>query len=172
MEPRFFPVGMEVMGATMRFGQLPDTIELFDGRVKVSSLALDHPGTSYAYRVEADGHSFVMATDGEYKELTGPYWQRYVDFYRDADVLIFDAQYTLREALFEKQNWGHSSAMIGIDLAAEAGVGTIVMVHHEPSYPDEKVRGIFEDALRYVDRTPSANRPQVAVAYEGLVLDL
>lgn len=169
---RFFPVGMEVMGAGKNFQQMPDRLELFDGRMVVTAIALDHPGVAYAYRIEADGHVFVMASDAEYRELTGDYWQKYVDFYRGADVLVFDAQYTLREALVEKTNWGHSSAMIGIDLATDAGVKTLVMVHHEPSYGDEKIRKIFNDALLYLDRLPSVVRPEVVVGHEGLTLEL
>jgi phosphoribosyl 1,2-cyclic phosphodiesterase len=171
MSPRFFPVGIEVMAATKTFHHMTEELDLFDGRMKVRPLALDHPGLAFAYRIEADGHSCVMATDGEYKELVGDYWQRYVDFYQGADALIFDAQYTLREALVEKQNWGHSSAMIGIDLAADARVGQIVMVHHEPTYSDEKIKQIFDDALRYLDRLPAAGRPRVVVGHEGMCLE-
>jgi phosphoribosyl 1,2-cyclic phosphodiesterase len=172
MSPRFFPVPLEVMGATKTFHHITGDLELFEGRMKVRPLTLDHPGDAYAFRIEADGHSFVMATDGEYKELVGDYWRKYVDFYREADVLVFDAQYTLREALVEKQNWGHSSAMIGIDLAADANVGTIVMVHHEPTYNDEKIKQIFDDAMRYLDRLPANERPKVVVGYEGLTVRL
>lgn len=172
MAPRFFPVSLDVMAAQKNYFHLDGPVDLFDGRIRVEALKLDHPGEAYAYRIEADGHSFVMATDGEYRELVGGYWERYVEFYRGVDVLVFDAQYTLREALVEKQNWGHSSAMIGIDLAAEAGVKRIVMVHHEPSYPDEKIRLIFDDTMRYLDRQPSAVRPSVTIGYEGMVLDL
>ncbi|MCC7494751.1 MAG: MBL fold metallo-hydrolase [Fimbriimonadaceae bacterium] len=169
---RFFPVGMEVMAAEKNFHLMPDELHLFDDRMQVTAIALDHPGVAYAYRIEADGHAFVMASDAEYRELSGEYWDKYVNFYRGADVLVFDAQYTLREALVEKQNWGHSSAMIGIDLATEAGVGTIVMVHHEPSYDDDKIKRIFDDSLRYLDRMPSTVRPTVLVGYEGLMLEL
>lgn len=38
--------------------------------------------------------------------------QAYVDFFRDADLLIFDAQYTLNDAL-DKADWGHSSPLMG-----------------------------------------------------------
>ena len=169
---RFFPIGLDIMPAEMNYHQIPDSFTAFDGRMKITAMPLDHPGVAYAYRIEADGHVFVMASDAEYKELAGEYWQKYVDFYRDADVLVFDAQYTLREALVEKQNWGHSSAMIGIDLATDAQVKTIVMVHHEPTYGDDKIKRIFDDALRYLDRMPSVVRPRVLVGYEGLELDL
>ncbi len=175
-DPRFFPVGLDVMSSQKTFHVMRGDLSLYDGRVKVSSLALDHPGGAYAFRLESDGHAVVMASDGEYKldssNLEAGYWQRFVDFYRGADVFVFDAQYTLREALVEKQNWGHSSAMIGIDLAADAGVKTIVMVHHEPSYGDEKIRRIFDDAMRYLDRLPSSRRPEVVVGYEGLEIEL
>jgi phosphoribosyl 1,2-cyclic phosphodiesterase len=171
MAPRFFPVSLDIMGAEKRFHHLEDGVDLYDGRLRLIPLRLDHPGMAFAYAVEAEGKRFVMATDGEYKELFGDYWSRYVEFYRGADAVIFDAQYTLREALVEKQNWGHSSAMIGIDLASEAGVPLIVMVHHEPSYPDFQIKQIFDDSLRYLDRLPANARPHVVIGYEGLTLD-
>lgn len=171
-DDRFCPYHLDIVPATLRFNQAPETFELFEGRVKVSTAELDHPGVAYSYRIEADGHTVIMASDCEYRELTGDYWKRYVDFYRGADVFIFDAQYTLREALVERESFGHSSAMIGIDLAADAGVRTIVMVHHEPAYPDDQIKRIFDDALRYLDRTPTETRPEVLVGYEGLTIDL
>ncbi|MBI5834552.1 MAG: MBL fold metallo-hydrolase [Armatimonadetes bacterium] len=170
--PKFFPATLEMMAADKTYHQMLPTMELFDGRMKVSAMEMDHPGQAFAYRVEADGHSMVMATDAEYRDLVGDYWQKYVDFFRSADVLVFDAQYTLREALVEKQNWGHSSAMIGIDLAVDARVETMVFVHHEPTYPDDKINQIFHDAMRYLDRVPASERPRVVVGYEGMAIEL
>lgn len=169
---RVCPYHLDIVPATLTWHQAPEEFELFGGQVRVRTAELDHPGTAYAYRIEHQGKVVVMASDCEYRDLTGPYWQRYVDFYRGADVFIFDAQYTLREALVERETYGHSSAMIGIDLAHDAGVRTIVMVHHDPSYNDDKIKGIFDGALRYLDRTPAETRPEVLVGYEGLTIDL
>ena len=62
--------------------------------------------------------------------------------------------------------------MIGIDLAVDAGVKDIVLVHHEPTYTDEKIQQIYEDTLRYLNRTPAGERPTVQVGYEGLTIKL
>ena len=37
-----------------------------------------------------------------------------------ADALVFDAQYSLRDVFLSKADWGHSSAIIGVDIAERA----------------------------------------------------
>ena len=58
--------------------------------------------------------------------------QPYIEFFKNADVLIFDAQYTLKEA-WQKEDWGHSSALIGVDLARTAGVKNLVSFSPRPN---------------------------------------
>ncbi len=171
-EGRFFPVTLDDMAATKAFHRVDEPVELFDGRMRLRSIEVEHPGRCWAYRIEADGHSVVVATDAEYRQLVGAAWERHVEFYRGADVLIFDAQYTLSEALVDKQNWGHSNAMIGIDMAVEAEVGTLVIHHHEPTYGDAKVAEICREALRYLDELPRGHRLHVVVGCEGDTLEL
>jgi len=182
---RFFPAMLDerdlptsatpYMKANLEFiVPMPDPLELFAGRMTITTLDLDHPGVSYALRFEEDGKVFIFASDAEYKELTrAAYLQKYLDFYAGADVLVFDAQYTLQETLYEKFNWGHSSAMIGVELASEAGVKTLVLFHHEPAYDDNKIREvIYGNSLRYLRHVPTAHKCEVIVAYEGLELTI
>jgi len=45
----------------------------------------------------------------------------YLEFLKDADILIFDTQYTFEESI-QKIDWGHSSASIATDIALKCGV--------------------------------------------------
>lgn len=168
----FFPVSMDYMGASIEFRQMGEEETFYEDRFRVRSIDQDHPGGSFAFRIEADGKTFVYATDAEYKELTGEYVERYIRFFQGADVLVFDSQYTLRETLYDKVDWGHSSAMIGIDLAVEAEVSTLVLFHHDHFHNDKQIHQIFTDALRYRRLLSAGSKLRVIVGYEGLELRL
>ena len=101
--------------------------------VFVSWLANDHPGTSFSYRIEHQGKVVVFSTDAEYKDISFNAMSPVIEFFKDADVLIFDAQYVFTDAVQMKRDWGHSSSFVGIDLALDAEVDTLLLV---PSRPD------------------------------------
>jgi ribonuclease BN (tRNA processing enzyme) len=62
--------------------------------------------------------------------------QRYLDFIRDADLLVFDAQYTAAEYP-SKIGWGHSTVEDAIRISCLAGVKRCALFHHEPTRADE-----------------------------------
>lgn len=169
--PEYFPVPFEAMGATFGFVQLKEGDNGIFRGAKISTIKVDHPGGCYAYRIEENGKVLIYATDAEYKESRSDYWAHYVQFYQGADVLIFDAQYTLEEAK-AKEDWGHSSAVTAVDIAVEAGVKKVVLFHHEPTYSDEKVNEILGGILRSLRRLPSSVRCEMMVGYEGLEIEL
>lgn len=154
----------------------PDPVTFFDGRVRLSSLPLDHPGACYAFRIEADGKSFVYATDGAYYKLDDVAMQPYVDFFRHADVLAFDAQFTLTES-FEKRTWGHSSAVIGVELACQAEVQNLLLFHHDPGYDDATLEELLDRARQYSAFVPAVVRRkpdqvQIDLAREAIKVEL
>ena len=85
--------------------------------------------------------------------------------------MIFDAQYTMLENI-EKEDWGHSNAFRGIDIALAADVKRLALTHHDPAYRDEKLWSILNEAKEYLDSHPSKNGLQLFLAYEGLTLSL
>jgi ribonuclease BN (tRNA processing enzyme) len=97
--------------------------------------------------------------------------QPYVDFFRGADILIFDAQYTMLESV-EKEDWGHSTASVGIDIALEAGVKNLVFTHHDPTYDDQKLWEIFQDSKRYLKIQGGDRQLALHMAYEGFEMKL
>lgn len=170
--PWHFPVPWEALGATKTFTKIEpgETIKL--GTTNISTHELLHPGKSFSYRFAgADDGVIVYASDAEYKHLQHSKIAEYIDFFKKADILIFDTQYTLTEAL-AKEDWGHSSAMIGIEVALEAEVKKLVMFHHEPTYDDVKILGLCSKTDQYQQILNNDNpKCDIRIAYEGLVLE-
>lgn len=166
------PIRLENMGATFHFKLLREDEVLRLGGCEIRLIRQRHPGVSYSYRID-DGRAVVVyATDAEYHNLDDGNMHRYVEFFRHADALIFDAQYSLRDVLFEKDGWGHSTAFIGIDLAGQAGVKRLILFHHEPIYNDQALIELLETAQIYKAQDPQQLELEILLAYEGLELDL
>ena len=82
--------------------------------------------------------------------------QRYVDFFRDADVVIFDAMYSLADAISVKADWGHSSNIVGVELCQLAAARQLCLFHHEPIHDDDAIARILAETQRYEEITRTA----------------
>ena len=157
----YFPVNMSAMGAVRHF------FELQGGPIKVSeailsSAPLNHPQGCVAYRIDADGASFVLATD---TEPGSPIHDRNVrELAHGADVLVYDAQYTPEQLANDKKGWGHSSWAEGVRIAQDCGVKQLLLFHHDPDSDDA-----------YVDTLVNKARQEFACTHgaaEGMEMDL
>jgi phosphoribosyl 1,2-cyclic phosphodiesterase len=119
-----------------------------------------HPGGVHLYRVTWRGRSIVYATDTEGYVGTD---RRLVEFAKEADVLIHDAQYS-EEHYTSKQGYGHSTGAMACEVAAAARVGTLVLLHHDPAYADDVVASLEASAHERFARA--------SAAYEGMEIDL
>ena len=54
-------------------------------------------------------------------------------FYPDASLLIFDAPYTHSQSIGSREDWGHSSNVMGVELAARGKVEKLAIMHHDPN---------------------------------------
>ncbi len=170
-QPNFFPVPINYMSATLEFNTLVENEWYQLGNFRVYALRLVHPGLTYGYRIEVDGSSLVWATDSEYKQVDRASTENYVEFFRNADLLVFDAQYSLSEVL-DRPDWGHSSALMGAELAYRAGVKRLALAHHDPTSSDEKIWSDREQAEAYLRRRQTDQPCEVLVAYDGLSLEI
>jgi len=59
-----------------------------------------------------------------------------------------------------KEDWGHSSNVVGVELCQLANVKHLVLFHHETRHNDERIAQIWRDTLRYeeISRTGEALR--------------
>jgi tetratricopeptide (TPR) repeat protein/anti-anti-sigma regulatory factor len=113
----------------------------------------------------------VYATDGEYKRLDDAHLQPFVEFFSGADVLIFDAQYSLRESLI-KEDWGHSSALVGIEFALRAGVKRLVLFHHDPNSSDADLTELLDKTVAYQTVHEPKAACEVSLALEDMTIEL
>lgn len=157
----YFPVDMSSMGATRHFYDLDESPINLNGAI-ISSCPLYHPQGCVGYRIEADGAVFVLATD---TEPGSPVHDKAVrELARNADVLVYDGQYTPEQLRGEKKGWGHSSWLEGTTIARECGVKHLILTHHDPDNDDVFVDGLVEKARQVF--------PQTSAAAEGMEVSL
>ena len=165
-----FPVPFSVMAADIEFVTLtPGKTYDIDG-VGVTNLLQPHGGDSYGYRFEQAGKRVVYSTDGEHKLENDVAIAEYVAFIKDADLVIFDAMYSLAETVSVKQDWGHSSNIVGVDLCHLANAKHYCMFHHEPIYNDAMIEKVLHETVRYEEITRENTPLQVSSAYDGMVI--
>jgi phosphoribosyl 1,2-cyclic phosphodiesterase len=165
-----FPVNFSQLPSTIEFVQLVpgETYEV--AGLRVTGKRQFHSGDSYAYRFERDGKVVVYSTDSEHK-LDDPASARgFADFFRDADLVIFDAMYSLADAFSIKEDWGHSSNIVGVELCQMAGVRHLCLFHHEPAFDDEKLTAIWRETERLEELTRGERPLRITAAYDGLEL--
>jgi phosphoribosyl 1,2-cyclic phosphodiesterase len=178
MASPYFPVPFETMCANIEFDIRSPGESFQVGNVSIKTIKQDHPGDSWGYRFEQNGKSIVYSSDSEHGPDSQAQDYPFIDFFQDADVLIFDGQYTLQEATTDKRNWGHSDHTTAVELAARAKVHKLIIFHHEPANTDREIEKIHEDTLQYHrsynqtlypnDSTIFPNH--IAIAYDGLVI--
>ena len=140
--------------------------------VRVRAMLQHHAGDSYGYRFEHGGKSLVYSTDSEHKLENQAATDAFVEFFRDADLVIFDAMYSLADAISVKEDWGHSSNIVGVELCQMAGAKHLCMFHHEPVYNDERLLTVLAETRRFEEITREGNRLEVSSAYDGMEIVL
>lgn len=165
MSAPMFPVDLSAIGSTLTTRELdPDAVHSF-GELSVRMLRVSHPDPCFAFRIEHRGRAVVYATDVEHEAVPA---DDLVAFVRDADLLIYDAQYTPDEYEGRKgpsrRGWGHSTYEAGAALANAGDVRTLALFHHDPRRTD--------DAVAELSRLARALFPSTIVAREGLSVSL
>ena len=76
--------------------------------------------------------------------------------------------YSLADSVSMKEDWGHSSNLVAIDLCHEARAKRLALFHHEPTYDDEDIQRMHEESIRYEELTREGSPLEVICAYDGL----
>ena len=187
---RYFPVRDAELGADIEYVDLKEgRYDLSDG-VQLTAKYLNHPILCLGYRFEYDGKVFCTAYDTEpFRNLfcTDPDDPSYdeamaeegalvaeeqnkmlEEFYRGADLLIHDTQYTQQEYESSKIGWGHTSLEYAIAAASRAGVKKMALYHHEPIRTDDQMD---ELAAKYCV-SGKYGELEVFFAREGMEIEL
>ena len=163
-----FPVEFTNLGARLEFVHL-ETGKWYDiAGLRVRAMKQRHGGDSYGYRFERDGRVLVYSTDSEHKLEDRALTDEFVAFFRDADLVVFDAMYSLAEAVTVKEDWGHSSNVVGVELCQMARVKHLCLFHHDPNSDDETLAAVLRDTRRFEEITRGEVRLEISAAYDGL----
>jgi phosphoribosyl 1,2-cyclic phosphodiesterase len=172
MEPPSFPVNFSVFNAAIEFVYLePETTHDVAG-MQVTLKHQRHAGDSYGYRFQRGGRTVVYSTDSEHTFADPTESASFAKFFRNADVVIFDAMYSLAEAISVKADWGHSSNIVGVELCQLAEARHLCLFHHEPALDDAALAKMLEETRRYEEITRTSTAVHVSAAYDGLELTL
>jgi phosphoribosyl 1,2-cyclic phosphodiesterase len=167
-----FPVEFDQLAANIEFVRLEPGRTYEIAGLAVRAMLQAHSGDSYGYRFERGGKSVVYSTDSEHKVDDPAMTDAFVEFFRNADLVIFDAMYSLADAVSVKADWGHSSNMVGVELCQMAGAKRLCLFHHEPIYSDHRIFKVWRDTRRLEELTRSGAPLEVLAAYDGLEVEL
>ena len=170
--PPSFPVEFSQLGAAIEFTRLEPGASYEIAGLRVTALRQRHAGDSYGYRFEGHGKVLVYATDSEHKLDDAAATQAVVAFFRDADLVIFDSMYSLADAVSLREDWGHSSNIVGVELCQMARAKHLCMFHHEPVLDDEQLASVLKETQRLEEITRGEHRLRVSAAYDGLEIVL
>jgi phosphoribosyl 1,2-cyclic phosphodiesterase len=181
MSPPYFPVDLRTLPSHRSFFTLIDeehiiwrdgemmprvvdeSEDVADAEVRIICHSTEcHPlNGALIYHIEHAGRRLVFATDVEWN---GEPDAAFIKLAKGADLLIHDAQYTTEDYTSTKQGYGHSTVKMATEVARAARVRRLILFHHEPTYDDNQLDAMQEDA-----RTRFANTD---AAYEGMEIDL
>lgn len=165
MQYTYFPITMEALGASIEYHDLVEgTFRIAD--ITIRSRYLNHPALTLGYRLEVDGRAVVYACDHEpfaKDDMSGTgaaalQNERHIEFLRDADLVIHDAQYTEAEYP-DRRGWGHSTAEYAVNACLAANVKALALTHHDPWRSDDEL-----------DRIVANLRTQLEERQQGLEL--
>jgi phosphoribosyl 1,2-cyclic phosphodiesterase len=163
---RYFPVRQDELSAHIEYRELKEISFELGNAIFVTTKYLNHPILCLGYRFEYKGKVFCTAYDTEpfrnvfptdpndpnYDKAAAEEGQlaaeeenrKLVRFLDGADVLVYDAQYTLDEYHAAKTGWGHSAFEQALHTAREAGVKKLFFFHHDPLRTDSQLDALAE----------------------------
>ncbi len=161
---RNFPLNLDQTNSKLNIHDFMPGESFFIGSARVETCPTSHPGGNTAYKITADGWSFVFTGDHENGEnVDSPENRALADFVQGADALLADAQFT-EEEYRRHTGWGHSSMEFWPELAVRAGVKRLILTHHDPERTDDELERLRADlAGRY-----GSSGPIIEFAKEGL----
>jgi len=95
--------------------------------------------------------------------------QKLIQFLKNTDIVIHDAQYTPEEYK-TKYQWGHSPYDYTVKIALSSAVSTLVLFHHDPLHDDEFIDKMVDSAKKISWQAGSTMK--IIAAREGLELSL
>ncbi len=116
------------------------------------------------YKINYKNKSLIYATDKE-SYFGGD--KKFIEFAKNCDLLIHDAQYTTEDYLnphSPKQGYGHSTYEMAMEAMRQTNAKNLVFFHYSPAYDDSKLERIKE--------LYTSQNKNIYMAYEGLEFNI
>lgn len=175
MESPYFPIALQQMPGNVVIEEL-QSFDFKIGPVHAAAATVNHPGLAVGYRLATSGGSMAYLPDNELfnekqngctRERVDLQNRKLLDFIREVDVLIIDAQYDSEEYRAHI-GWGHGCLDEVVRLAIMAGVKHLYLFHHDPGHDDARIDAMLAHARKLALGTPL----QIFAATEGEVVAL
>jgi len=172
MESPYFPIDLKELPANISVRQLKD-LNFQVGDIGVQAAFMNHPGICMGYRFQTKSGSFAFIPDNEPFAFTAPDATTHpslapealayarteenhlLEFVRDVDLLIMDAQYDADEYPHHV-GWGHGCVDEAVRTALQGNVKRLMLFHHDPSHDDDKLASMTAHARRMVAASKSS----------------
>jgi hypothetical protein len=129
---------------------------LIEGKIKVSSIQVNHQHITLGYKFGLPEASIAVITDAATmalgnilgqgmqeraaligkKSLEAEYNNQLKQFLHGVDNLVFDTHFNAQNL---KSDWGHATPEIALELCAKAKIKRLFMFHHAPEDSDRRV---------------------------------
>lgn len=166
--PPHFPIRPAQLRGTWRFHGLDEGVHTVEGFTVLVREIPHKGGRTFGFRVSDATGSLAYLADhhpaslGPGQDGFGPFHEAAATLAGAVDLLLHDAQYRPEEWA-DRGTFGHSTAGYAVGLGEVAGVGTVVLTHHDPARTDDEIDALLADVRR------GAN-VRVLAAAEGDVL--
>jgi phosphoribosyl 1,2-cyclic phosphodiesterase len=187
---RYFPVRQSELAADIKYISLKeDRMDIGDDII-LSTKFLNHPILCLGFRFEYQGKIFctvydtevfrnifstdtddpsydeAMAMDGELAAREENH--KIEQFFKDADLVVYDAQYTKSEYEDGKVGWGHNYIEQAIESSQRANVKRLALFHHDPDRTDKEMDVLSKKYCR----PENNNGIEIFFAKEGMEIHL
>jgi phosphoribosyl 1,2-cyclic phosphodiesterase len=168
MSPPYFPIEVTDLPASIDFHDAHHDDFEIDG-TEIMVRPVPHCGKTNGYRVTRNGVSVAYVPDHQQPvDHPGRVDPGVLELCHGVDVLIHDAQFWADE--FDlKSTWGHCTPEYAVEVAAQAGVRTLALFHHDPGHTDEELDEMTE---RVTALARCRGVQSVVCATEGLKLSI
>ena len=155
LNPVFWPVSTDDFKAKINFHTITDNQIKLSNSITIKTQIHHHPNGALSYKILSGNKIISYITDCEY--ITGTPSDKLIQFSNNSDLLIHDAHFT-PEDLINHKGWGHSSWEQAIIMAKKSNSKQLVLFHHSPSYNDEQVESIEQNAKQIFKETIAAKQ--------------
>ena len=158
---RYFPLRQHELGASIEYINLKEGNFDIGMGVTLITKYLNHPLLTLGYRIEYGDKAICTAYDTEpfynvfCTDPSDPSYDAFLAsegdrtardenhrmeaFFKDADLLVHDGQYTQAEYDRGRRGWGHSPIECVIAAARRANVKRLAICHHDPIRTDSQL---------------------------------